>query len=262
MVKDAFYFPHFSNARNDRKIMRLRMNLSHTGYSVYFMILEVLREQNDFKYPLKDLDLLAFEFDVEISIINSIVTDYELFEYDDFTFFSPRLNEFMEPYLKMKNQRREAGIASANKRKFNENSTEIEQSFNDRSTTVQQSKVKESKVKESKVNKVSKESFQEMIEPFANSLFSEYDKFLSYWTEKNKSGKERWECEKFFDIQRRINTWMQNSQKFSPAPFEKNNQENLVKGKIQSNFENIQSANQKIKQQIKDGNFKNPFSIE
>ena len=55
---------------------------------------------------------------------------------------------------------------------------------------------------------------------------------------------------------------MQNSEKYSDAPFQKNNSEYLVKGKIQSNFENIQSANQKIKQSIKDGSFKNPFSIE
>ena len=51
----------------------------------------------------------------------------------------------MQPYLKMKAQRVNAGKASAEKRKqLNQ------QPLNDRSTTVQQSKVKESKVKESK----------------------------------------------------------------------------------------------------------------
>lgn len=39
---------------------------------------------------------------------------------------------------------------------------------------------------------------------------SEIEKFLSYWTEKNRSGKERWQCEKFFDVGRRLGTWFSN----------------------------------------------------
>ena len=61
MTKDAFYFPHFSNARNDRKLRRLRKELGIEGYGIYFMVLEVLRDQEGFKYPLEDLDLLSEE---------------------------------------------------------------------------------------------------------------------------------------------------------------------------------------------------------
>ena len=32
MNKDAFYFPHFSNARNDRKLRRVRKELGIEGY--------------------------------------------------------------------------------------------------------------------------------------------------------------------------------------------------------------------------------------
>ena len=45
---------------------------------------------------------------------------------------------------------------------------------------------------------------------------AEVKKFVSYWTEPNKSGtKVRWEGEKFFDIRRRLGTWFGNAGKFA-----------------------------------------------
>lgn len=45
---------------------------------------------------------------------------------------------------------------------------------------------------------------------------TELKKFVSYWTEPNKSGKkQRWELEKTFDVKRRLSTWLNNSRKFS-----------------------------------------------
>ena len=63
--------------------------------------------------------------------------------------------------------------------------------------------------------KVVKASFSEMVFPHLHELKDEYSNFYSYWTEKNAKGKERWEVEKFFDISRRINTWLTNANKFS-----------------------------------------------
>ena len=203
MEKEAYYFPHFCNARHDRKIRRLRKELGVEGYGIYFMLLETLREQQDLMYPLEDLDLLAEEFGVSEAKIQVTVSKYDLFEIDESQkFFSPKMLVYLEPYFRMKEQRREAGIRSAEKRKLN-----------DRSTTVEQRKEKESKVNEIK-EKESKVSFSEMLSPYLLELSDEYDNFYSYWTEKNNKGKERWENEKYFDISRRIKTWMTNSTKF------------------------------------------------
>jgi hypothetical protein len=204
MEKEAFYFPHFCNARHDRKIRRLRKELGTEGYGIYFMLLETLREQQDLMYPLEDLDLLAEEFGVSEAKVRVTVCNYQLFEIDDEQkFFSPKMLVYLEPYFKMKEQRKLAGKASADKRMLN-----------DRSTTVQQSKGKESKVNEIK-EKESKVSFSEMLSPHTIDLGNEYQNFFSYWTEKNSKGKERWEMEKFFDISRRITTWMNNKSKFN-----------------------------------------------
>ena len=145
MVKDAYYFPHFCNARHDRKLKRVTKQLGVEGYGIYFMVLEVLREQTDYRYPISDIDLLADEFGTSDVKVSAVIKNYELFIIDNEMFFSQNLINNMQPYLIMKEQRSLAGKASAEKRK------QLTQ-FNDRSTTVEQSKVKESKVKEIKVN--------------------------------------------------------------------------------------------------------------
>ncbi len=44
----------------------------------------------------------------------------------------------------------------------------------------------------------------------------EISKFVSYWTEKNKSGtKQKWELEPTFEIGRRLSTWFRNAGKFN-----------------------------------------------
>jgi len=210
MEKEAFYFPHFCNARHDRKIRRLRKELGTEGYGIYFMLLETLREQQDLMYPLEDLDLLAEEFDVSEAKVRVAICNYGLFEIDEEEkFFSPKMLVYLEPYFKMKEQRKIAGQKSADKRKSIEISTTVQRPFNDRST-------KESKVKESKVNEIKEEySLVEMLSPYIADLGIEYNNFYSYWSEKNNKGKERWQVEKFFNISRRINTWLTNANKFS-----------------------------------------------
>lgn len=205
MDKEAFYFPHFCNARHDRKIRRLRRELGVEGYGIYFMLLETLREQQDLMYPMDDLDLLSDEFGVSEAKIRTTICNYELFEVDmDQKFFSPKMLVYLEPYFRMKEQRKMAGKASAEKRI----STTVERPFN---------KGKESKVNEIKENeiKVNEIVFSDLLSPHVFELGNEYDNFFSYWTEKDKKGKERWQSEKFFDISRRVKTWMTNKIKYS-----------------------------------------------
>jgi hypothetical protein len=244
MQKEAFYFPHFSNARHDRKIRRLRKELGIEGYGIYFMLLETLRDQHDMMYPLADCDLLAEEFGTSDAKIKTVLCNYELFDFDEENrFFSPKMLVYLEPYFKMKEQRVLAGKASAAKRVLN-----------DRSTTVQQSKVKESKEKESKVNK-SKVEFSEMLNPHI-PLFDtneELVKFYNYWTEKNAKGKERWESEKFFDVTRRIATWLERSNNF------KTNKPQQQLGKLQQNMLSLKNVHDQLTEEIQNGTFINPY---
>ena len=152
-MKDAYYFPHFSNARHDRKVKRVIKTLGVEGYGIYFMLLEVLRDQGEFKYPLSDVDLLADEFNTSEAKVNAVIKNFDLFNIDeDQRFFSVNLIKYLEPMFKMREQRIEAGKASGKARslkaKMNDRSTNVQRVLNEN----EQSKVKESKINESRVN--------------------------------------------------------------------------------------------------------------
>ena len=190
MKKDAYYFPHFCNARGDRKIKRLTKDLGVEGYGLYFMLLEVLREQEGFRFPLADVDLLADEFRTSEAKLKTVLSNYSLFEIDEKQmFFSPKFDEYMEPYLKMKNQRIEAAKKSVESRrkKIEIAQTIVERPLNDRKTnaeTTVQTTVKQSKEKKSK---------EKDITHFANTCFS----FEEFW-ETYKRKKDRARAEKVY----------------------------------------------------------------
>lgn len=48
-----------------------------------------------------------------------------------------------------------------------------------------------------------------------NFLEQERLKFISYWTESNAKGKQRWEGEKYFDVSRRFATWISRAKEYS-----------------------------------------------
>jgi hypothetical protein len=105
------YFPHFVSARNDRKIRRLRKELGVEGYGIFFMLLEVLREQSDMRYPMEDIDLLAEEFGTSEQKIRVSICNYGLFVIDsDEFFFSPKQIEYLKPYLAKSKRAKHAAL--------------------------------------------------------------------------------------------------------------------------------------------------------
>jgi hypothetical protein len=264
MEKEGFYFPHFCNARHDRKIKRLRKELGVEGYGIYFMLLEVLREQHDLRYPLTDLDLLAEEFGVSEAKVRVTICNYQLFLLDsEEQFFSPKMLLYLEPYFKMKEQRKEAGIKSAAKRKLNESSTTVQRPFNDRST--KERKEKESKVKEIKEKEINKsDAFWELKGLiYRGELFN---KWIKYKKEKKSTYTEAgfnqlikdWEDKTDQELEEAINHSMANNYQGLFAP-KKNSQAIEKKGKFQTNLENISQAAQNILDSHDNGTYQNPF---
>lgn len=213
MEKDAYYFPHFSNSRTDRKLRRVRKDLGLEGYGIYFMLLETLREQKDFNYPFEDVDLLADEFGTSEGKVEVVICNYKLFEIDEQgNFFSPKFNEYMLPYLEGKEKKRISAIKgnhikygrltkleSQNMsnseiiafdedwKKSNSRNAIAMRPLSDRTGIAQvsqsdryasQSKVKESKVKES-------------ITHFANTCFSFEEFWNTYQKKKDKHKSEQ-----------------------------------------------------------------------
>lgn len=147
MSKSAFYFPHDSNARNDDKIIAVRMRHGATGYAVYFMILEKLLESTNYM-SVTDYNIIAYDLRVGADIVKSVVEDFGLFQLseDGKYFYSDRFTDRMRPLDNLREQRRAAGLKSAEARTkaqqkknlLKKNSTTVERPLNDRSATVEQ----------------------------------------------------------------------------------------------------------------------------
>lgn len=75
--KDAYFFSHDCNARNDPKILALRSVYGAEGYGVYFMLIEILREQPEYKLSVNKYiwSTLAMQMQMQAERVQEIVTD-------------------------------------------------------------------------------------------------------------------------------------------------------------------------------------------
>ena len=180
-MKDAYYFPHFCNARHDRKLKRVVKELGLEGYGIYFMLLEVLREQSDLKYPMGDIDLLADEFGTSEPKLKTVVCNYNLFTIDESEmFFSPKMVMFLQPYYEKKERMRHLGVRSGEVRR-----EKIERTFNERSnvrSTCAQRAFEHTLSKESKVNKRKEKKSKEKEKEYKDGVEwrSSFDGYYSW----------------------------------------------------------------------------------
>lgn len=109
MIKDTYYFSHDSNARNDIKLIKVRRALGMEGYGIYFCLIEILREQNDFKLPISAVSDLAFDMHVSEEKVTAIIKSFDLFCLEDDKFFSSRLLRSMSELTEKRQRFIEAG---------------------------------------------------------------------------------------------------------------------------------------------------------
>ena len=161
--KETSYFSHDANAKDDFKVMLLIEELGLKGYGIFWVLIETLREQQNYKYPLKLLSVLARKYNTTLAKLEVVVRNYHLFIIeDDCFFYSSSLNRRMQKMEEAIEQRVIAGKISAAKRKQKQieqlKQLEINLSVNDSSerplnecsTSVQQIKEKKNKEKEIK----------------------------------------------------------------------------------------------------------------
>ncbi len=126
MKKDVYWFPHDANARRDQKITMMRLVYGAEGYGWYWMLIELMREEDEHKLRLTGkytMSALARELDTEPEKIDKYITDciseFELFQTDWEYFWSPSLVKRMQKYHDTIEKRKEA----AHKRWSKEQST-------------------------------------------------------------------------------------------------------------------------------------------
>lgn len=109
MKKEAYYFSHDANSRNDVKIIRLRRSLGLEGYAIYFCLIEILREQAGYRLAFTSVPDIAFELHTSEEKVKVVINSFDLFVLEENHFYSVRLLKSMEEYNERKTKLIEAG---------------------------------------------------------------------------------------------------------------------------------------------------------
>jgi hypothetical protein len=153
MKKEAYYFSHDANAKDDPKILQLRMELGWEGYGLFWALIELLRNESDHRMRTH-YKSIAFALQTQEDSIKRIINDFDLFGLDDQYFWSESLLKRME----LKEERSEKARESAKKRWNRDNDANAMRTHSEGNADAMQLKeskgkeIKESKEKESKVN--------------------------------------------------------------------------------------------------------------
>jgi hypothetical protein len=218
-MKDAYYFPHDSNAKDDPKIINMIEQHGPEAYGIYWILIETLRDQPEFRAPVNILPGLARRYNTTFDKMKSVVITYGLFEVsDDEYFFSLSLNRRMDAINEKRKKLSEAG-RKGNLKRWNDKELIATLSPGDRHPIA--SKGKESKEKEIKENKkiVNESSYArphasndpELIDFFINngSTASEASNYYNYyhsqgWLKSNHMPVSDWRSVAYSWIQRSL----------------------------------------------------------
>jgi hypothetical protein len=196
MKEEHFWFTHDSNSKDDPKCVLLIEQLGLEGYGCFWVLVETLRDQVQYKYPLALIPALARRFNITIEKMRAVILNYGLFKItsDEF-FFSDSLIERMKVLENKREFARLAGIKSADLKRI---TTDVERSLKGGSTNIEYNRII-----------YNKKEFYDEVAKFLDTYPKEMlRKFFDYWTELNKSQtKMRFEMEKTWELSKRLRTW-------------------------------------------------------
>lgn len=202
-MKEAYYFSHDSNARQDEKILMLRAEHGWEGYGIYWALVEMMFESRDTCLHHSKIKGISASYNIDITMLKSVIKtciDEELFYTEDDDFWSESLRRRKDKFQEKKSQRSEAGKKGmakrwANKGLDNTVITSLQDSNNVDITN--HNKVKESKVKKSKVNNkrtysdfvtMTEEEYKKLIDQFGEPLTLDHIEKLNLY--KGSTGKK------------------------------------------------------------------------
>ena len=143
------------------------------GYGIYWMLIETLREQPDYTYPVANIPALGRRYNTTAEKVKTVVCNYGLFTVkDDKIFFSDSLNRRMLVFEEKRAKRSEAGRLG--------NAARWKTSQTDRNAITMRSQFIASKVKKSKEKEsIGKESMRGKRKPFSPPTPSEVESFFT-----------------------------------------------------------------------------------
>jgi hypothetical protein len=146
MNKKAFYFSHDSNAKSDPKIIELRLKHGWEGYGLFWALVELLRDQDQFKMRTH-YDGIAYALHTNSDVIKSIINDFDLFIIDQEGFFySESLMDRMSKMQEISDKASNSAKARWEKQKKDANAMRTHSDGNADAMQIKEKKTKEIKV--------------------------------------------------------------------------------------------------------------------
>ena len=244
-MKNTFTFPHDYGARNDPELQRVIFDYGPAAGFAYWVIIEMLYEQGG-QLPKGSYNQIAYASHVDTEMIRNIVEGSSLFDSDGESFWSERVRFTLEMREQRAERSRTAAQASwANRKKEKElqkgedaNAIQMQSESNAKvmvplchNNNNNNSNNNSTNNRDNITPDISEDmsspqtnSFEVRQIKFYNSLvpFIElYDRqmlrdFYNYWSEPDraKKPKMRFEKEKTWSLERRLETWKRNEDKF------------------------------------------------
>jgi hypothetical protein len=185
-MKDAYYFPHDSNASRDPKLAALRSKFGFEGVGIWWTLVELMHEQKDGKFEkFPGLTAgLAFQLSIDEAMLKQIIfasiNEFYLLQEDDKYIWSKRVQGNLVERLNKRMKRVEAGrlggLSSGEKRsKMKQNEA-----------TLEANEPKESKGKERKDKKRFEKPTAQQVAEYAKSILYNVDgqSFLDFYESK------------------------------------------------------------------------------
>lgn len=165
-VKEAYYFSHDSNARNDEKVLMLRADHGWEGYGIYWALVEMMFENTETALSHSKVKGIAISYNIDITLLKGVINtciSEGLFDSDEHTFWSESLRRRKAYYHESKMKKSEAGKKGMAKRWGSKEITEGEIYQSNNTVITKNNKRKEKKVKEIYNDTPSKELYMDFV---------------------------------------------------------------------------------------------------
>ena len=208
MAKDAYWFRHDANTRNDIKVIELRSLHGYQGYGIYFATLEVMREQTLYCIPENKIGMLGVALGESPDKVREIINDcvmVGLFEREDGLIFSRSFLERMSKWETVKTRNETNGGNGGRPKNNPSDNPNITQSKPRRGEErIEEDRIEENKEKTVPRKRFTPPSIDEVLE-YADDK-AEGERFHNYHTGKG------WDMK---DWKASFRYWMSNAKKFN-----------------------------------------------
>lgn len=187
MAKEAYYFSHDSNARQDPKILAMRSVYKSEGYGWYWIIIEMMREQSGYTLDIQSKyiwNAFALEMQCEAEkaqeFITECVSEFKLFQSDGERIWSESLLRRM----KIKEQKSEKARQSALARWQNSsNQSSTNEEKDNRNANAMRTQCERNAIKGNEIEK--KKEKKNKYAEYVSLSESEYQKLINTYGEQS-----------------------------------------------------------------------------